>query len=85
MDDENADVPRTFAASFLNCIFLSDIKLSRHISLAAVKWRWDGLRSGRAEVERSPRDVTSPAETPQSVFLSTKLNFNSSVCRLIRR
>lgn len=59
------------------------IILSHLVSRGQTAMEQPSKRPSRSRAQAERRDLV--AETPQSVFLSIKLNFNSSVCRLIRR
>lgn len=76
---------RTFAASFFKLHFSFRYKIipSHLVSRGQMAMGRPSKRPSRSRAQAERRDLA--AETPQSVFLSTKLNFNSSVCRLIRR
>lgn len=66
-------------------IFFSDIKLSCHTLLVDEHIKGI-LEAAESKLSVAKRCDLAAAETPQSVFLSTKLNFNSTrLCRLIRR
>lgn len=84
MDDGNADVHFCRVVFKLHFSPRYKIILSHLVSRGQMAMGRPSKRpKSKSSAGRERRDLA--AEAPQSVFLSTKLNFNSSVCRLIRR